>query len=409
MDWVVIIYLIVFFFGYFFLTIFLLLHLRYGKKLFDYPEPKNFSSITFLVPAYNEEESLESTINSLIEVEYPKDKKNILIINDGSKDKTLEIAKRLEEKYSFVKVLNKSNSGKANSLNEALKLVNTELIAVTDADSYPKKDAVLKMVGYFEEKDVSAVTSRVLVKNKKNFLERFQVLDYSIIAWSRKLLDFADSVYVTNGPLSIYKTSIVKKLGGFDPNNLTEDIEITWHILSVGLKTRMSYSAVVYTIVPSKFKGWVKQRIRWNLGGIQTVKKYYKSMIKNPENVFGYFVIPYVASAFLLALVGFLLFLRYLWIESSLFYYSFLYFFQGYDFFKYLTFEISFTLLIFFALIFFTLSIIQYKIGFRNSETGNKSVLKILVYSIVYRSLYIVPLILALYKLAKGDLRWYTK
>ncbi len=66
MDWIILIYLIVFFFGYFFLTIFLLLHFRHKNQLFSYPIPKRFPSLTFLVPAYNEEESIEETVNALI-------------------------------------------------------------------------------------------------------------------------------------------------------------------------------------------------------------------------------------------------------------------------------------------------------------------------------------------------------
>jgi cellulose synthase/poly-beta-1,6-N-acetylglucosamine synthase-like glycosyltransferase len=72
-----------------------------------------------------------------------------------------------------------------------IKIAKGELIAVVDADSYPSQDSLKKMVGYFEEdSNVAAVTSRVLVKNRKNFIERYQDLDYRVIAWSRKIMDF---------------------------------------------------------------------------------------------------------------------------------------------------------------------------------------------------------------------------
>lgn len=401
------IYIILFFFGIYFIVIFLLLHYRNYKKLYTSPEVTRYPSVSFLVPAYNEEKSLEETVQALLKVSYPKDKKEIIIINDGSRDGTADIARNLAGKHSEIIFLDKKNSGKADSLNRAIKIAKGDLIAVVDADSYPHKDALLNMVGHFEEKGVAAVTSRVLVKNKSNLLCKFQVLDYSIIAWTRKLLDFVDSVYVTNGPLSIYRTSVVRKIGGFDTKNLTEDIEITWHILSKGYKTRMSYSAIVYTTVPEHLDYWIKQRVRWNLGGLQTVQKYWRLMFKN--NAFGYFVIPYVSSSFALALLGFLLLLRFFLMKGEYYLYSFYYYLQGYAFWRYFDFSIYTSLLFILGIIFLGLAIYYYKKGFKNSETGKQRVIKILAYAFLYRSLYIIPLLIAIYKLVKGDIRWYTK
>ncbi len=385
----------------------MLLHQRNKKELFSSPKPNKYYSVSFLVPAYNEEKNLENTIKALINLDYPKEKKEIIIINDGSKDDTLKIAKELEKKYKGVKILDKQNSGKADSLNQAIKIARGELIAVTDADSYPEKESLLRMIGHFDNEEVTAVTSRVLVKNKNNWLGKFQVLDYSIIAWTRKLLDFVDSVYVTNGPLSIYRKDIAKKIGGFDTKNLTEDIEITWHMLSEGYQTRMSYSAIVNTTVPENLNAWIKQRVRWNLGGLQTVKKYWRSMFK--KGAFGYFVIPYVTSSFALAIIGFLLFARFFWIKGNYYASSLFYAFRGYDYWRYIEFNISITLLLILGLTFFILAIIYYKMGFKNSQTGNKSIPKILSYSIFYRTLYVIPLLIAIYKIFKGDIRWYTK
>ncbi len=406
-SYITIVYIIMFFFGIWFVLIFLFLHYKNLSRLYKDPEPARLPFVSFLVPAYDEEKGLRFAVEALVKIDYPREKKEILIINDGSKDNTGKIARELEKEHIEVILFDKPNSGKADSLNQAVKRAKGELVAVVDADSYPQPDALKRMVGYFQEEGVAAVTSRVLVKNKDNWLSRFQVLDYSIIAWTRKLLDFVDSVYVTNGPLSVYRKSIVQKVGGFDPKNLTEDIEITWHILSKGYKTRMSYSAIVYTTVPSDLKLWIKQRVRWNLGGLQTIQKYWRTIFR--KGAFGNFVIPYVSSSFLLALVGIGLLLRYLWINGSYQAVSIYYSFLGYNYFEYLEFTIYFSLLLLLGFLFFVLAIIYYKAGFKNSETGNKSIIKILAYSFIYRPLYTIPLVLALYKLIKGDIRWYTK
>ncbi len=111
----------------------------------------------------------------------------MIVINDGSRDNTLEIAKRLQKKYPKLKILNKKNSGKADSLNKGLKFAKGELVAVVDSDSFPRKDALKKMVGFFEDPKVGAATCPILARNKKRFFERLQAIEYAVIALTRKL------------------------------------------------------------------------------------------------------------------------------------------------------------------------------------------------------------------------------
>lgn len=406
---ITLVYIVMFFFGNFFLVMFLLLYFRNVKDLFYYPQITKFSTITFIVPAFNEEESILKTLQSLVDVDYPKDKMKIVVVNDGSKDNTKNLVEDFMKTNSIVSLFNKENSGKADSLNQVLDKVDTELFAVVDADSHPTPDSIQKMVGYFEnDLKIAAVTSRVLVKNKKNFIERFQAVDYAIIAWGRKILDYVDSVYVTNGPLSMYRTEDVKKVGGFDTKNLTEDIELTWNLLSKGYKTKMSYSAKVYTVVPDNLKVWINQRVRWNLGGLQTIYKYRKNAFKG-ENLFGYFVITYVSLSFLLALIGFLLVLRFFFLKGYFYFSSIPFIFQGYSLTNFLSFNLTFGLLAIMGGMFFILSFAYYKISIENDDLESKSILTILKYLILYRPLYLIPLLGALYKLSKGDIRWYTK
>ncbi len=412
MNALTITYVIIFFFGIYFLFLFILLYYRNKKALYDFPKPSKFPSITIITPAYNEEKSIAGTLKSLLELKYPEGKKEIIVANDGSSDKTAEIVKEFMEKHKEIRLINnKKNLGKAGSINKAIKLAKGELIAVADADSHPEPDALHKMVGYFEEDEkVAAVTSKVWVKNNNGkFIERFQDVDYVVIAWSRKLLDFINCVYVTNGPLSVYRKKYVEEVGGFDIKNITEDIEITWNLLSHGYKTKMSYSAKVFTVVPNNLKGWIKQRVRWNLGGFQTLNKYRKFFLRNSENLFGYFVISYVSLSFFLALVGFFLLLRFFYLKISPFIYSLPFILQGYNPFMFIEFNFSLTLLLIFGILFLILSIMYHKCVFAESELKNRSISRILIYTFIYRPLYLIPLILSLYKLARGDIRWYTK
>ena len=203
MELVTIIYLVFMFVALYMFFFFIILIFKNRNKMFEYPTAKKEYRISVLIPAYNEEGTIRETIESVLNSNYYKERLEVIAINDGSKDRTAEIVKQLMKKYSNLKLLDKQNSGKADSLNQALKIAKGELIAVVDADSYPKKDSIKKLTGYFNDEKVGAVTSAVLLKNKNKFIEKLQAIEYVVMAWTRKLLDFIDAVYVTNGPLSM--------------------------------------------------------------------------------------------------------------------------------------------------------------------------------------------------------------
>jgi len=116
------------------------------------------------------------------------------------------------------------------------------------------------------------------------------------------LLEFIDSIYVTPGPLALYRREYFHKVGGFDEKNLTEDIEITWNFLSKGYLVKMSVPSKVYSIAPSKVKDWFKQRIRWNMGGVQTMFKYAKCFCR--KGMLGAFVLPFFVFSWFIGVFG---------------------------------------------------------------------------------------------------------
>jgi len=185
-----------------------------------------------VVPCYNGEESIAKTIQALLDSDY-KNLKKIIVVDDCSTDNSYEIIKKFAEKYSKVlAVKTPKNTGKAGGAkNYGAKFVNTDLIGFTDADSYPQESAIRKMIGFFDNEKTGAVTSMVLVKKREKLIEKLQAIEYKIIAFTRRLLGFVDAIYVTPGPLSIYRKSVFEEVGGFDEKNLTEDIEITWHLI----------------------------------------------------------------------------------------------------------------------------------------------------------------------------------
>jgi poly-beta-1,6 N-acetyl-D-glucosamine synthase len=296
------------------LLLVLLLFLKNKKDIFSYPKATKYYSVSILVPAYNEERTIASTLEHIYRMDYPNIKE-VIVINDGSKDNTLSVLKKLEHKYKNLILIDKKNSGKADSLNKALRICKGELVIVVDADSYPEKDALKKMVGYFDDPKVGAVTPTCIPRNKTTLLEKLQTIEYGVIAFTRKLLEYIDSIYVVPGTLGVYRKIALEDIGGFDTKNITEDIEATWHLLHNNWKVKMSLSAGITTEVPDKIAPWYKQRRRWALGGLQCVNKYKSSTFR--ENMFGFFVVPFFVFGWLLGITGILIFL-YLIIRRTL-------------------------------------------------------------------------------------------
>jgi biofilm PGA synthesis N-glycosyltransferase PgaC len=249
-----------------------------------------FPSISVLIPAYNEGGNIKRIVNSVLRVNYPKGLLEVIVINDASTDRTGEIAESIEG----VKVINnEKNRGKAHSLNRALKVAKGELIACVDADSVVEKNILMKMVGNFENPNVASVTPALKVLRPKNFIQRIQSAEYLLNIFLRKSLEMIDSIHVTPGVFSIYRKNVLKEVGGFDENNLTEDMEIALRIHDAGHRIENCLDAFSYTICPPSLRSLFKQRLRWYRGALQNTVKY-KHMIFNPKyGNLGMFLLPF--------------------------------------------------------------------------------------------------------------------
>lgn len=406
-EMLVIVYLVYMFIALYFLLLFVLTFIQNRKEIFSCPKTEKKYSISVLIPAFNEQESIKSTIESVLKSDY-KYLKEIIIINDGSTDKTLEIARQLEKKYSKVKVFNKKNSGKADSLNKALKIAKGELIAVVDADSYPDRNALSSMVGYFNDEKTGAVTTRILVRNRNNFIRKMQAVEYKIIAFTRKLLGFLDAIYVTPGPMALYKKSTLLKIGGFDKKNMTEDIEITWRLIHEGYKIKMSFLSKASTVAPDTLKKWFKQRIRWNIGGFQTILKYKHCFFR--KGMLGFFILPFFAISLVLGTFGLGIFIYKILTRFLSTYLSTYYSVAAQTAVLVLD-DINFnpSVLNFLGVVLFVLGLafIFFALKFVNMNIKEKeSFFSVVFYSLVYILLRPLVLIVSLYKFSRGKYSW---
>jgi len=410
MDWITVVYLAYSFLAFYYLFLFVLLYVNHRKDLFRIPKVTKEYTLSCVIPCYNEEESIGKTIESIAKNGY-KNLKKIIIVDDCSKDNSFKVIKSYEKKYPglVLGVQTPKNTGNAaGAKNYGSKFVKTKLVVFTDADSFPEKGAIRKMIGYFDEENVAAVTSSILVKNRDNLLLRMQNLEYLVIKFSRKLLEYVDSIYVTPGPLAMYRSETFFKIGMFDEKNLTEDIEITWRLLGEGYGVKMSLPSRVYSIAPAKVKDWIKQRIRWNLGGVQTILRHKGNFLK--KGLLGFFVLPLFVLSWVLGVFGLLLLLYrgVRWIMLS-------YLSTSYSIgantaiFSIKDISLNPDILFFFGMILFLIGLFFTLVSvFHESEKKFKSpkFVDIALYMTFYLLIYPVLVVSSIYKFMRGNYKW---
>lgn len=266
---------------------FLLIYLE-EKKRMENPKTGYQPKVSVLIPAYNEADIIEDTLENLKKLKYPE--KEIVVIDDGSEDNTYSIAEEFERENSDIKAYTKENGGKANALNFGLDKCEGELILALDADSQPEQGAIEKMASHFEDKKVMAVVPTLKALNPSNIWEEMQSIEYIITSFIRKMLSYISALNVTPGA-PMYRKEFFENHRGFDEETITEDFEMGLRIQSEGYDIGHAIDAVVHTKVPDSFQGLKRQRLRWGYGNLVNMKKY--SHMFNPAyGDLGLFYLP---------------------------------------------------------------------------------------------------------------------
>jgi cellulose synthase/poly-beta-1,6-N-acetylglucosamine synthase-like glycosyltransferase len=259
------------------------------KKIKQLFTDKQLPKVSVIIPAWNEEKSIAKTIESIINSDYPKNKLEILVVDDGSKDKTLSIAKKFKSK--MVKVYSKKNGGKGSALNYGINRAKGEIIFTMDADSMAEPQCIKNMTKYFKNPKVMSVTPSMLIHKPKGILQRVQQAEYLFGLFIRKAFTSINAIHVTPGAFSAYRKTFFDKYGGYDEETLSEDLEIALRIQSRGYTIEYSPEAPVYTIAPNKFKPLLVQRRRWYTGLMKQTWAYKKMLSPNYGDL-GLFVMP---------------------------------------------------------------------------------------------------------------------
>lgn len=295
-------YFLSLYFAVFWLLVFLIKHDdKHEKGLAETP------FVTITIPAYNEQASLSGTVQSVLALQYPKEKYELLIVDDGSTDQTAAIAQKIiQENPAFtIQLISQRNQGKGAGLNNALRHAKGEFFVCLDADSFVAPEALLKMLPHFSDDHVAAVLPALKVHNPKNTLERLQWYEYIINMFYKELMGKLNCVHVTPGPFSVYRTETLREIGYFDENNITEDLEIALRLQSYNYKIIQLMDPEVLTIGPSTIKELYTQRNRWFKGATLNVLKYRKMLFNKQYGDFGFIQMPTVLLSGIIALILF--------------------------------------------------------------------------------------------------------
>jgi biofilm PGA synthesis N-glycosyltransferase PgaC len=282
-----------------------------ASLLLDRPPPLRFDlafpEATVVIACFNEEETIGETLDYMCAQDYPG-RLRILVADDGSTDRTAELARARAATNPDIAVLTVPHGGKAQTLTAALKRVRTPLMATVDADTLLMPAALRRVVArlLISPPDTVAVAGAVFVRNsRQNFITRAQEWDYFLgIASVKRQQGLFQGTMVAQGAFSVYRTAALRQVGGW-PDRIGEDIVLTWAMMRKGGRVGYERTAIAFTSAPEDVRAFARQRRRWARGMIEGLREHGGALLagrrSNVHAVLVNFVFPYVDVVFSIA------------------------------------------------------------------------------------------------------------
>ncbi len=267
-------------------------------KIDEYP------MVSVLVPAHNESVVLKRSIIALLNFDYPKDKYEIIVINDNSSDDSSEVLKEIQGENPSRKVItiNTNNiaggKGKSNALNIGLSVASGTVIAVYDADNTPEANALTLLVENLVADDkLGAVIGKFRTRNKNaSIITRFvniETLAYQCMNQAGRWFLF--NLCTIPGTNFVMRRSLIEEIGGWDTKALSEDTEISFRIYRMGYKIKFMPLAVTWEQEPHLLRVWFKQRTRWAKGNLYVLSSNFKYAFDKTAGMMRLDVLYYLA------------------------------------------------------------------------------------------------------------------
>lgn len=248
-------------------------------KIDEYP------MVSIMVPAHNESIVIRRTVMALLNFDYPKDKYEIIVINDNSSDNSSEVLKEIQRKNPHRKIIAintdkiAGGKGKSNALNIGLSVASGTVIAIYDADNTPETNALTLLVENLMSDDkLGAVIGKFRTRNKNSsIITRF----VNIETLAHQCMNQAGRWFLFNlctipGTNFVMRRSLIEEMGGWDTKALAEDTEISFRIYRMGYKIKFMPLAVTWEQEPHLLKTWFKQRTRWAKGNLYVLASNFK-------------------------------------------------------------------------------------------------------------------------------------
>jgi len=266
--------------------------LRNSQKISKASKVQNINyepTVSILIPARNEEHVIGRILRRMTELSYPKNKMQVIVIDDASTDGTPAIAEHYSKTYNYINVVHRSEKeggrGKASALNAGFKNANGEIIFCFDADYYPQGDIIEKLVNEFVDPQVGVVQSRIVVLNEpENIVTRLVALEriggYCVDQQARNNLGL---VTLFGGTAGAIRRSLLEHLGGWDESMLAEDTDLTFSAYLAGYKVRYVHDVECYEEAVENWQAYWRQRYRWAKGHMQCAFKHTLNLFKSQK------------------------------------------------------------------------------------------------------------------------------
>lgn len=247
--------------------------------------------VSVIIAAYNEEKVIARTVDSILQNGF--EALEIIVVDDGSKDRTLEVLRERFSDHPKISILAQPNGGKSSALNNGIRHARNDILIAVDADTLFRPGTIQRLARHFADPRVGAVSGNARVGNKRNWITRFQSIEYVYgFNLDRRALDYLNAITVVPGAVGAWRKQLVLECGGFLHDTLAEDTDLTLAIRRLGYVIRYEQDAIAYTEAPEDTRSLVKQRFRWVFGTLQAAWKHRDALFVPKYGTLGFIALP---------------------------------------------------------------------------------------------------------------------